>query len=97
MEPKLLSLFCKPKVQVAVDQIKKQLPIRQFVQLAWRFVSQSYPIIVCLPEEFDEKLHSVSIEHWDEKAEFQRLIYARPVVYRSFHGNIIRKGLVGNM
>ena len=93
----VLPRYRKANSDVHPDQMKGSLPTFQFVQLAWKFVTQSYPIIVYLPKKFDEEFHKQSYQHWDEDiGDSQTLIYARPVVYRSFHGNVISKGLVGN-
>ena len=47
--------------------------------------------------KFDDEIHKTSYKHWDEKEDGERpVIYAQPVVYRSYHGEVMIKGLVGN-
>ena len=82
-----------------VAGLAKQLPLEKFVQLAWKFVTQAYPTIVHEPIrlKFDDEIHKTSFKHWDEKKDGERpVIYAQPVVYRSYHGEVMIKGLVGN-
>jgi hypothetical protein len=82
-----------------VADVAKQLPLGKFVQLAWKFVTQAYPTIVHEPKrlKFDDEIHKTSFKHWDERRDGDRpVIYAQPVVYRSYHGEVMMKGLVGN-
>ena len=70
------------------------------MQLAWKFVTQAYPIIVCEPVmlKSNHEIHRKSFDHWDEARDGDRvLIYAQRVVYRSYHGEVLIKGLVGNI
>jgi hypothetical protein len=94
LAPKL-PRFKKAKVEPAIET----LPLDKFVKLAWKFITQSCPVIVCMPSMpvLNEEIHKASFHHWDEKRkEEQLLIYAQPVVYRSYHGEVLIKGLVGN-
>jgi len=74
----------------------QKLPVQQVVELAWNFVTLPNPMIVCQPEKFSSDIHSRDFQHWNKQAECYRLKYARPVVYRSYHGLVACKGLVGN-
>ena len=77
----------------------EELPLDMFVKLAWKFVTQAYPVIVTMPAMlvFNEDMHKSSYHHWDkEKKDEHPLIYAQPIVYRSYHGEVVIKGLVGN-
>ena len=94
MAPKL-PRFKKAIVEPAIET----LPLDKFVKLAWKFITQSCPVIVSMPPmlALNEEIHKTSFHHWDEKRREERpLIYAHPVVYRSFHGEVLIKGLVGN-
>ena len=87
--------FSKAKDNVDLSEIP--LPLDKVVEVAWKFVTQADPIIACVPEKFDEKLHRECCTHWDEdQGDSQPLIYARPVVYRSYRGTVINAALVGN-
>ena len=67
------------------------------VKVAWNFVARACPIVVCTPEKgFDEDLHQEYGVHWNDESTSLPLIYARPLVYRSYHGAVMSKGLVGN-
>lgn len=74
-----------------------ELPLEKVVEITWKFVTQPSPIVVCLPEEYDDELHKKDHEHWNKSQTNPKLIYGRPVVYRSYHNIVMRKGLVGNM
>ncbi|CAI8027644.1 hypothetical protein GBAR_LOCUS15774 [Geodia barretti] len=94
LAPKL-PRFKKATVEPAIET----LPLDKFVKLAWKFITQSCPVIVSMPPmlALNEEIHKTSFHHWDEKRREERpLIYAQPVVYRSFHGEVLIKGLVGN-
>ena len=70
------------------------------MKLAWKFVTQPYPVIVCTPErcKMDDEIHKASISRWvEEEDSEQPVIYSQPVVYRSYHGEVLVKGLVGNV
>lgn len=75
------------------------LPLDRVVEVAWKFVTQACPIIICQPEtcKLDEELYRTCYEHWDEDHDDSKpFIYARPVVYRSYHGVVLNRALVGN-
>jgi hypothetical protein len=80
-----------------IDLEKIRLPLDKVVEVAWKFVTQANPIIACVPKQFNEELHRPSFNHWDEEQGDSRpLIYAKPVVYRSYHGPVMNTALVGN-
>ena len=73
-------------------------PVEKVVKLTWKFVTTSKPIIVCQPMEFDSRIHNCEPECWNVKQQKPyQLFYVRPVVYRSYHGSVACKGLVGNV
>lgn len=73
-------------------------PIEKVVELTWKFVTTPKPIIVCQPVEFDSRTHNCELECWNVKQQKPyQLFYVRPVVYRSYHGSVACKGLVGNV
>ena len=76
-----------------------ELQLEEVVAVAWKFVSQPCPIIVCQPDKYVMELHQqANAKHWDEEHKHSpKLIYAKPVVYRSYHGLVLKKGLVGNI
>ena len=84
------------KVKNNVDLSKIPLPLHKVVEVAWKFVTQPNPIIACVPEKFDEEVHRTSFKHWDEDDHSRPLIYAKPVLYRSYHGTVMNRALVGN-
>ena len=71
------------------------------MKLAWKFVTQPYPVIVCTPErrKMDDEIHKPSYLRWKEEKDGERpiIIYSQPVVYRSYHGKVLVKGSVGNV
>ena len=81
----------KMKLEDIID-----LPLKKVVEIAWKFVTEPNPIIVCRPEKYDSELHSKDFVHWNKLEGNFRLRYAKPVVYRSYHGLIMSKGLVGS-
>ena len=87
--------FSKAKDNIDLEKIR--LPLDKVVEVAWKFVTQANPIIACVPKQFDEELHRPTFNHWDEEQGDSRpLIYAKPVVYRSYHGTVMNTALVGN-
>ena len=82
-----------------LKSIIEKVPFDQFVQLAWKFVTQPYPVIISTPKtmKFDDTLHKSSFQHWSEDEGKQPLINVQPVVYRSYHGEVLVKGVVGNL
>ena len=66
------------------------------VELAWKFVTLPDPLVVCQPEGFNHRIHSEEYGHWDKHAKDFKLIYTRPVVYRSYEGELASKGWVAN-
>lgn len=82
----------KPKLQT------NDLVLKNVVEVAWKFVTQPKPVVVSLPETYDSELHNPYFGHWDEsQRDSQPLVYARPVVYRSYHGVPMSKASVGNI
>ena len=76
----------------------KNLPLDKVVELTWKFVTQNNPLIVCQPETFHEDIQERDFHHWNSKLlKPYILTYARPVLYRSYHGIIAGTGLVGNI
>ena len=71
------------------------------MKLAWKFVTQPYPVIVTTPvrRKMDDQIHKTSFKHWKEEKDGERpiIIYSQPVVYRSYHGEVLVKGFVGNV
>lgn len=74
---------------------KVDLPLKKVAEIAWRFVAQPNPIVVCCPEEYNEKIHRQHYGHWDDKSN-SPLLYTHPLVYRSYRGHVMFKGCVGN-
>ena len=72
------------------------IPLEKVVEVAWKFVTQPCPLIVDQPDRFNVKIHDTNARHWDEKQKDLPLIYAKPVVYRSYHGILLSRALVGN-
>ena len=70
------------------------------MELTWKFVTQPCPIFVRTPKKFDKEVHTPipNEKHWDaEQKDHLPVIYARPVVYRSYYGELLKKkGVVGN-
>lgn len=89
--------FPSPSAVGARETLKSaDLPLEKVVEVAWKFVTQPCPIIVDQPPIFSEGLHDTNSKHWDEDCKDFELIYARPVVYRSYHGTVLNRALVGN-
>ena len=72
------------------------LPLERVVEVGWKFVTQPCPVIVELPARFNADLHDTYAKHWEEETDSVALTYAKPVVYRSYHGIVFNRGLVGN-
>ena len=72
------------------------LPLEKVVEVTWKFVTEPNPVIVCQPEEFNHKLHHKYFEHWKNELCTYRLLHAHPVIYYSYRGHVMRRGLVGN-
>ena len=69
----------------------------RIVQLTWRFTTLPSPMIMCQLDKFDDKIHEPQHGHWDKsklKAGDYKLVYLRPVLYRSYHGKQACKGWV---
>ena len=74
-----------------------ELPLDKIAAITWKFVTQPSPVIVCQPDKYDSAIHNECPGYWDEdRKDFAKLIYIQPVVYHSYHGEIIRPGLVAN-
>ena len=74
----------KPKLQ------KHDLVLKHIVEVAWKFMTQPKPVVVSLPKTYDSELHYPYFGCWDERQrDFQPLIYAQPVLYRSYHGVLL--------
>ena len=89
-----------PHFSEAKDTLKNAnlAALDKVVKVAWNFVAQACPIVVCTPETmFDEDLHLQYGIRWNDENTSLPLIYARPLVYCSYHGDVMNKGLVGNM
>ena len=89
-----------PHFSGAKDTLKNAdlAALDKVVKVAWNFVARACPIVVCTPEiEFDKDLHRQYGVHWNDESTSLPLIYAQPLVYRSYHGDVMNKGLVGNM
>ena len=69
--------------------------VDRIVSLAWGFVTVPSPIVVCQPDSFDPSCMDQETYHWTPKAKNCVLVYTGPVVYRSYHGTLARKGTVG--
>ena len=58
------------------------------------------PLIVSKPEEFREDWHDREYQYWEKHksstGRLMKLLYTRPVLFRSYKGNIGAKGWVGN-
>ena len=61
-------------------------------------MTQACPVIVHMPPKFDAEIHEKSYTHWDESCDDRTkpLIYAKPVLFRSYHCVKLKSGLVGN-
>ena len=75
---------------------KLELPLNKVAEVAWRFVTQPNPVIVEQPrqyhgEEYQERYHG----KWNDDCKDYTLVYARPLVYRSYHGTVMTPALVG--
>lgn len=87
-----------------VQRVKKALEsqnddkdhLGKAIELAWKFVTLSNPLIVCQPEVFDERIHCREFDHWDKKKPTSKLIYTRPVVFRNYAGRLASQGWVAN-
>lgn len=72
-------------------------PLQHVIGVAWKFVTQACPIIACKPEKYNPEIHRTCFSHWDEKHDDSKpLIYAKPVLYRSYHCVFLNSGHVGN-
>ena len=78
--------------------MREKIPLKQVVELAWKFVTLPSPIVVCQPDTFDDHIHNKLSAYWTpiQPPQPYKLIYVRPVVYRSYHGHLEQKGLVAN-
>ena len=85
-----------PQFSKVEEPEKLYLSLGKVVEIAWKFVTQPNPIIVCQPETsvFDNDLHKKYFGRWKEGQ--GDLIYAEPVVFRSYHGDVMCKAFVGN-
>ena len=63
------------------------------IELTWKFVTPSKPLIVCQPKKYDPQIHDPEHGHWDSKRS-NYLIYTRPVVYRNYKGALACQGWV---
>ena len=59
------------------------------------------PLIVSKPSEFREEWHDREYQYWDKSPpnkspSRQKLLYTRPVLFRSYEGSVGAKGWVGN-
>lgn len=79
--------------------MREKIPLKQVVELAWKFVTLPSPIVVCQPDTFDDHIHNKLSAYWTpvQPPQPYKLIYVRPVVYRSYHGPLEQKGLVANL
>ena len=72
------------------------LQLEDVVVVAWKCVTQSCPIIACQPDKYDKKLHDMTDnKDWNkDNKDTLQLFYAKPVMYRSYHGFVLNRGLV---
>ncbi len=67
------------------------------VELAWQFVTLPNPMIIWEPKKFTEQTHEREFGYWNPSASHDSpLIYIRPVVYRSYQGDLALKAWVAN-
>ena len=73
-----------------------ELQLNEVAEIAWKFVTQPNPLIVVQPEVYyGEKLQGRYYRKWNDDCENYTLVYARPLVYRSYHGTVMSRALVG--
>ena len=78
-------------------ELVNTIPLNDVVAMTWKFVTQPNPVIVVTePETYNAELHDRYHGRWDKHQNSQPLIYVQPVVYRSYHGVLMSKGVVGN-
>ena len=74
-----------------------RLPLEKVAEIAWKFVAEPNPVIVTVLERYSgndtiqERYHG----KWNVDSDNYTLVYARPLVYRSFHGMVMKPALVG--
>ena len=73
-----------------------ELSLEKVAEIAWKFVTQPNPLIVVQPQmycgdDFQERYY----KHWNDACTNYRLVYARPLVYRSYYGIVMSRALVG--
>ncbi len=91
----LFNSLCSKLQQTEQTQVNDALT--KVVSLAWRLVAQPNPVIVCQPQvKFDREIMDKELNHWDKTLREYELVYAHPVVYRSYSGMVESKGAVGN-
>lgn len=66
------------------------------MSIAWKFVTQPKPVIVCEPKEYIAEQCTPYFGHWDKDQKGKQLICVRPVVFRTYEGLVMDKALVGN-
>ena len=73
-----------------------ELQLNEVAEIAWKFVTQPNPPIVAQPEMYyGEELQERYYGKWNDDCEEYTLVYARPLVYRSYHGKVMSTALVG--
>ena len=67
-------------------------------QLAWNFLTTVPPLVCGQPDTtFCKECHQKEMKPiWKEEITDYKLVYYRPVLYRSYEGKVAHKGLVGN-
>ena len=96
-------MYSNPSRDEIIQKVKETLEcwhedhLGKAIELAWKFVTLSKPLIVCQPKEFDCRIHDREYGHWDIKcAKELPLMYTRPVIYRNYEGVVACKGWVAN-
>ena len=70
--------------------------LNHVVRLTWKFITLPSPLIICQPATFSEQIHEPEFGYWDKSVRPTKLIYTRPVVYRSYQGILACKAWVAN-
>ncbi len=79
------------------EQEEMTAALASIVSLAWNLVTQPNPIIICQPQvKYDEQIMDKQLVHWDNSLRYIQLVYAHPIVYRSYRGRLGSRGAVGN-
>ena len=87
----------EPRIRAKKPLAEVGLPLQTVAEIAWKFVTESNPVIVIEPEKFidDDEIQERYHGKWNDACKDYKLVCARPLVYRSYHGTVMSRALVG--